>query len=145
MTAADVVAVDTSVAIPLLVASHGQHDQVAAWAQGRTLCLSGHAAAETYAVLTRLPGDARLSAADAVDLIDDNFARPIVLSAAMARSFHRECADRGVTGGATYDALVALAACEHGVPLATRDARARSTYQAIGATVERLSMPSPER
>lgn len=139
------VAVDTSVAVPLLVANHGHHDQVAAWAQGRTLCLSGHAAAETYAVLTRLPGDARLSAADAVQLIDENFARPIVLSAAMARRFHRECADRAVTGGATYDALVALAAREHGLPLTTRDARARSTYEAIGAMVEQPSMPIPDR
>lgn len=144
MTADDLLAVDTSVAIPLLVASHHQHDHVAAWAQGRTLCLSGHAAAETYAVLTRLPGDARLTARDAVTLMDENFAQPIVLSAALARRFHRECADKGISGGATYDALVGLAAREHKVALATRDARAQSTYQAIGATVEQLSPTTPD-
>lgn len=132
------VAIDTSVAIPLLLASHASHEGVAGWARGLRLCLSGHAAAETYAVLTRLPGDARLSPGDAVQLIDGNFARPLVLSAAAARRFHRECAGRGVAGGATYDALVALAAREHGVPLATRDARARSTYQAIGAVTVSL-------
>ena len=141
MTATEVVAVDTSVAIPLLVANHRQHAQVAAWAQGRTLCLSGHALAETYAVLTRLPGDARVSAKDAVQLIDENFAQPLVLPSAVARRFHRECAGKGVTGGATYDALVALAARERGVPLATRDARARSTYEAVGAVIEQLSIP----
>jgi toxin FitB len=138
LTAAAVVAVDTSVAVPLLVAGHQHHAQVAAWARGRTLCLSGHSLAETYAVLTRLPGDARLSAPDAVTLIDENFAQPLMLSARAARQSHRECANKGVTGGATYDALVALAARDHGVPLATRDARARSTYEAIGVVVEQL-------
>jgi toxin FitB len=138
LTAAAVVAVDTSVAVPLLVAGHQHHAQVAAWARGRTLCLSGHSLAETYAVLTRLPGDARLSAPDAFTLIDENFAQPLMLSARAARQSHRECANKGVTGGATYDALVALAARDHGVPLATRDARARSTYEAIGVIVEQL-------
>lgn len=139
MTAAGLVAVDTSVAVPLLVANHQHHEQVAAWAQGRKLCLSGHALAETYAVLTRLPGDARVLASDAVRLIDENFAQPLALSSPVVRRSHRECAAAGVTGGATYDALVALAAREHGVPLATRDARARSTYEAIGVVTELLS------
>jgi predicted nucleic acid-binding protein len=49
---------------------------------------------------------------------------------------HRECASKGVTGGAIYDALVALAAREHAVALATRDARARSTYESAGVIVE---------
>jgi predicted nucleic acid-binding protein len=138
LTDAGVVAVDTSVAVPLLIAHHQHHAQVAAWAQGRTLCLSGHSLIETYSVLTRLPGDARVSVLDAVRLIDENFARPLVLSARAARVSHRECAVKGVAGGATYDALVALAAREHGAPLATRDARARSTYEAVGVTVEQL-------
>ena len=34
-----------------------------------------------------------------------------------------------------YDALVALAAKEHGMSLATRDARARGTYDAVGVNV----------
>ncbi|MBX3067228.1 MAG: hypothetical protein IT191_04675 [Microbacteriaceae bacterium] len=41
-----------------------------------------------------------------------------------------------VAGGATYDGLIALTALEHNVVLATRDARARSTYEAVGAVVE---------
>ena len=36
---------------------------------------------------------------------------------------------------ARRNALVALAAKEHGAPLATRDARARGTYDAVGVTV----------
>ena len=35
----------------------------------------------------------------------------------------------------TYDALVAMAALEHGAQLATRDGRARDTYERIGAQV----------
>ena len=41
----------------------------------------------------------------------------------------------GIAGGAVYDALVALAAKEHGAALATRDARARGTYDAVGVAV----------
>ena len=41
----------------------------------------------------------------------------------------------GIAGGAVCDALVALAAKEHGAALATRDARARGTYDAVGVEV----------
>jgi hypothetical protein len=40
-----------------------------------------------------------------------------------------------MAGGAVYDGLVALAAMEHGVALATRGARARGTYDALGVKV----------
>lgn len=127
--------VDTSVAIPLLVASHGAHEAVASWATGRVLCLGGHALAETYSVLTRLPGDARVAPQDAVLLIDDNFVgfdeRPVGPG-----RVHEELARSGIAGGAVYDGLVALAAREDGATLATRDARARSTYEALGVRVE---------
>jgi len=139
LTAGSTAAVDTSVAVPLLVASHPEHTRVLAWAKGRTLSLSGHALVETYAVLTRLPGDARLAATDATMLIDENFMEPLLLSAGGVRNAHRELASRGVVGGAAYDGLVALAAREHGTVLATRDARARSTYEALGVTVELIA------
>ncbi|TAM63920.1 type II toxin-antitoxin system VapC family toxin [Mycobacterium sp.] len=139
MTAVPVTAVDTSVAIPLLMTSHRHHALVAAWAKSRTLGLCGHALAETYSVLTRLPGDARVDASDAVALIDANFAAPLQLGARSSRSAHREFARRGIAGGATYDGLVALAAREHGAVLVTRDARARSTYEALGVVTEVLA------
>lgn len=43
--------------------------------------------------------------------------------------------DEGVAGGAVYDALVGLAAVEHGATLATRDGRAAATYEAVGARI----------
>lgn len=39
----------------------------------------------------------------------------------------------GIAGGAVYDALVGLCASAHDVLLATRDARALGTYDAVGA------------
>lgn len=132
---------DTSVAIPLLVDSHEAHALVRSWVAGRPLCLSGHSLAETYSVLTRLPGDARVSPGDAIALIDDNFEDHMVLSAETGAEVHRELARHGVSGGATYDGLVALAAREHGAVLVTRDARARPTYEAVGARVELLVSP----
>jgi hypothetical protein len=41
----------------------------------------------------------------------------------------------GIAGGGVYDAMVGLAAKDHDVPLATRDGRARGTYDAIGVHV----------
>jgi toxin FitB len=130
--------VDTSVAVPLLVSSHEHHRAVAEWASGRSLSLSGHALAETYSVLTRLAGDARVAPADAVTLIDENLDETLVLSTTVARGVHRELAANGVAGGAMYDGLVALTAREHGAVLVTRDARARSTYETLGVVVEVL-------
>ena len=140
MTPVQRAVIDTSVAIPLLVASHEAHESVAAWAAGRTLGISGHALAETYSVITRLPGDARVLPSDAVELIDANFGERLVLSSESAGSIHRTLAERGAAGGAVYDGLVALAAYEHDAMLVTRDARARSTYEAIGARVELLTI-----
>jgi len=89
------VAVDTSVAVPLLVRSHQHHADVARWWAGQELTLSGPAAQKVHVTLSGL----------------------------------------GIAGGAVYDGLVALAAKEHGVALATRDARARGTYDAVGVNV----------
>jgi hypothetical protein len=42
----------------------------------------------------------------------------------------------GIAGGMVYDALVAMAAAEAGLPMATRDLRARTTYELCGVSVE---------
>ena len=129
------VAVDTSVAVPLLIRSHHEHAGVVRWWNGQEIALSGHALAETYSVLTRLPGDARLSPADAARLLSARFASPLVLGSSPARKLPDTLSRLGIAGGAVYDALVALAAKQHGVALATRDARARGTYDAVGVKV----------
>jgi len=86
-------------------------------------------------VLTRLPGDARLSGPDAARLLDARFTAPLGLSGPPGQRVHTTLSELGVAGGAVYDGLVALAAREHGLALATRDARARGTYDAVGVKV----------
>lgn len=125
-------AVDTSIAVALLVSTHQAHAAVLAALQGERLALPHHALIETYSVLTRLPGEARVALADAVRLLDHNFEDILMPKPASVRSLHRDCAALGIGGGATYDAWVAAAARDHGVPLLTRDRRAGGTYQALG-------------
>jgi len=128
-------ALDTSVAIPLLVATHRAHVDVTRWWNGREIALSGHALAETYSVLTRLPGDLRLTPADAARLLAARFAEPLVLGSDATVRLPEICGRMGIAGGAVYDALVALAALEHDAELATRDARAKATYDVVGVRV----------
>ena len=55
----------------------------------------------------------------------------VAVSATRAAELLTELADRGIAGGAVYDALVAAAAGEHGLPLLTRDRRALDTYREL--------------
>lgn len=126
---------DTSVAVPLLVQTHKAHAAVVRWWDGREAALSGHALAETYSVLTRLPGDVRLAPADAARLLGERFAKPLILGSEVAGRLPDLLSRLGIAGGAVYDALVALAAAEHGADLATRDVRAKATYETVGARV----------
>lgn len=122
-------------AIPLLVATHRAHGAVSRWWGGREVALSGHALAETYSVLTRLPGDLRLAPTDAARLLRDRFVEPFLMGADSAARLPEVLSRLGIAGGAVDDALVALAALEHGAALATRDARARATYDMVGVRV----------
>lgn len=133
------VGLDTSVAVPLLVRTHSAHAEVARWWGGREVALCGHALVETYGVLTRLPGDIRLDPIDAARLLTERLLAPLTLSVSATRSLPRTLARLGIAGGAVYDALIGLAAAEHGAILATRDKRARATYEAVGA--QALTVP----
>ena len=122
-------------AVPLLVQPHAAHSEVVRWWDNRPVALSGHALAETYSVLTRLPGDLRLAPVDASRLLSERFTSPLVLRAATSVRIADILSELGISGGAVYDALVALAAREHGADLATRDLRAKATYDIVGARV----------
>lgn len=129
-------AVDSSVSVPLLVQTHVDHEVVRGWSRGRALVLTAHSTAETYSVLTQLPHDLRVPPDDAARMISRRFGPTVVINPATIRDLPAVLAARGVAGSAVYDALVALAAVENHTTLATRDARARGTYEAIGAEVE---------
>ena len=85
--------------------------------------------------LTRLSGDLRLAPVDAARLLGDWFGAPLLLGPDTAADLPQVLARLGIAGGAVYDAIVALAAVEHDAQLATRDARARATYETVGARV----------
>ena len=134
--AADSVALDTSAAVPYLMVSHPAHLVTRRHVAGRTVRLTTHSLAETYSVLTRLPGDARVKPTDAAALLAANFEDSIAPSVEVSGNLPAVLAPLGIAGGAVYDALVGLAAAAAGVTLITRDARAIPTYTAVGATIE---------
>jgi predicted nucleic acid-binding protein len=128
--------VDTSVAVALAVADHEHHDETAQAVGRRTLGLAGHAAFETFSVLTRLPPPARRGPAVIVRLLSVSFPATRFLSARASAALLAELGKAGIAGGSVYDALVGAVAKEHGVALATRDHRALDTYRALDVAVE---------
>ena len=132
------VLLDTSAAVALVVADHEDHAATVEALSKRRLGLSGHAAFETFSVLTRLPPPARRNPGTVAQLISVNFPGTRYLSAKAAGSLMNKLADLGIGGGAVYDALVGAAALEHGITLVSRDVRARETYRRLGVDVEML-------
>ena len=123
--------VDTSVAVPLIVADHEHHRAVVDAVGHKTLGLAGHAAFETFSILTRLPPPARRSPSVVGRLIAQNFPMSRYLSDRAAGELLARLGTLGVAGGAVYDALVGAAAVEHGLTLLTRDRRAADTYRRV--------------
>ena len=122
--------IDTSVAVALAVAGHEHHRATRKAIGDRSCGLSGHAAFETFSVLTRLP---RPTAAPPPPwpAARHNFPGSRFLSTQGAQRLHARLAALGIAGGAVYDALVAATAAEHEITLATRDRRAAETYRAL--------------
>ncbi|MEA2844297.1 MAG: hypothetical protein QOJ69_1968 [Actinomycetota bacterium] len=130
--------VDTSVAVALVVADH-EHHAVTIEALGRRrLGLAGHAAFETFSVLTRLPPPARRTPEVVYRLLSVNFPASRFLSAGAAQALLGRLVGTEIAGGSVYDALVGATAAEHDIVLATRDRRALTTYRALGVQVEIL-------
>jgi predicted nucleic acid-binding protein len=132
------VLLDTSAAVALSVEDHVHHTATVDALRGRRLGLAGHAAFETFSVLTRLPPPARRPAAAVVRLLSTNFPATRFLSSDGARAVLDALGDGEIAGGAVYDALVGAAAREHRLVLATHDRRALDTYRVLGVEVELL-------
>lgn len=129
---AEVLLLDTSAAVALVVEDHEAHAATLEAVRGRRLGLAGHAWFETYSVLTRLPGGRRRSPADVAALLAHDFPATGFLPAEAASALGPELATLGISGGAVYDALVGAAAREHDRSLVSGDARARPVYKALG-------------
>jgi predicted nucleic acid-binding protein len=130
--------VDTSVAVALAVVDHEHHSATVNAMGHRPLGLSGHAAFETFSVLTRLPPPIRRTPGTVFRILSRNFPESRFLSAEATGNLLDRLTQIGIAGGAVYDALVAAAALEHQLPLATRDRRAIETYRALGVELEIL-------
>jgi len=131
--------VDTSIAVALLVTGHDHHQPTFRALRRRKLGLAGHAAFETFSVLTRMPPPARRTPATVARLLAANFPHSRFLGARAAAALLTEFETGGIAGGAVYDALVGAAANEHGLRLATRDRRALEIYRALDVDVELLA------
>lgn len=131
--------VDTSVAVALVVADHDHHITSSMAVGRRRLGLAGHAAFESYSVLTRLPAPLRRRPEVVAELLAVGFPGTRYLSVAGHRSLLARISAAQLGGGSVYDALVGAAAAEHGLPLLTRDRRAADTYRALDVEVELLT------
>jgi predicted nucleic acid-binding protein len=129
---------DTSAAIALIAPTAELHAAVTKRTRGVMLGLAGHAVFETYSVLTRLPGELRLSAAGARAVIEANFPASVFLTPQASTRALATLTDAGIAGGAVYDGLVALAAASAGIPLLSCDRRALPIYTALSVRVEIL-------
>jgi hypothetical protein len=90
-------------------------------------------AIEAYSVLTRLPGGLAVAPATAAGILARRFSdEPLQLRHDDRGSLLDVLAATGISGGASYDGLVALEAHAHGHTMLTLDQRAQSTYQRLG-------------
>jgi hypothetical protein len=130
------IAPDTSVLVAGFAAWHEGHES-AVRALSRGVHLVAHTAVETYSVLTRLPPPHRVApVAVRAYLTEITSSDYLTLDASSHRGLIDHLAEHGVTGGATYDALVGLTAKAAGATLLTRDLRAVTTYERLRVEVE---------
>ena len=108
------IGVDSSVMVAGLHANHPLHVPAADWLIGNIddndLIAAHHSILETYAVLTRLPGNLRVTGAEARQLLEASI-RPHIRIAAFAPESIWSSIDAMATssavGGQAYDAFIA--------------------------------------
>ncbi len=130
-SSADRWACDTSLAVAALDPAHEAHAACRRALVEHRPALAGHAAFETYSVLTRLPIPLRLGADQAVAVLAEAFPGECWLDAAGMRDLRARLAALDIVGGSVYDALVGQASVTNGRVLLTRDRRAERTYRAL--------------
>ncbi len=123
---------DTSVLVAAFASWHESH--AAAHEALRGARLVAHSVVETYSVLTRLPPPHRVVPGLAADFLRRAATdAPLTLPAEEVTELPHLLSSRGISGGAAYDALIAVTAQRHGAELFSLDARAAATYRAVGA------------
>ncbi len=133
-------AVDTSVAVAAVDASHAAHAACRGAVRERRPALAGHAAFEAYSVLTRLPGLLSIDPPTAASVLGLTFPDVLWLSSDDMATLRTRLGPIGIAGGAVYDALVGEAARTNGARLLTRDLRAQRTYDLLGVDYELVGL-----
>jgi predicted nucleic acid-binding protein len=132
-------AVDTSVVIAAFATWHESHD-VARMALRDDPVLPAPCALEVYAVLTRLPAPHRVAPEVVRDYLAATFADGrLTLTPDETLRLVETLVERGISGGASYDAVIALVARSAGATIQTLDERARATYDRVGVATEYLA------
>jgi predicted nucleic acid-binding protein len=113
---------DTNILIAAFLRQHPQHhaarpviERVKAGKD--EAYIAAHSLAETYAVLTRLPGADQVAPMVAWQLISENTLKDFSLVALSATEYAKtieDSATKGVEGGKVYDALLLAAAAKSG-------------------------------
>ncbi|MGD9997611.1 MAG: PIN domain-containing protein [Ilumatobacteraceae bacterium] len=129
---------DTSVVVAGLSSWHPDHEAARSALASRPRII-GQVLLESYSVLTRLPPGRRVEPAIVLAALSGTFPdSPIVLPARRMFPLLRRLEAVGISGGATYDAVIAESARSAGLRLTTLDSRARPTYAAVGVEIEWL-------
>jgi predicted nucleic acid-binding protein len=127
-------AVDSSVVIAAFASWHEGHEAARRELDAGVRVVE-HCTLETLSVLTRLPPPHRASAGLVRDFLRKRFPGPFLrLSARAHRRFLFDLPERGISGGAVYDALIAATAAEHGAELVSCDRRAAANYERYGVS-----------
>ncbi|MGH2884458.1 MAG: PIN domain-containing protein, partial [Solirubrobacteraceae bacterium] len=119
------IAPDSSVTIAAAAPWHVAHNAAVAALGAGQPSLIAHVAFETTAALSRMPAGQRLAPAIVLEWLGLRFgARWLGLPHAAARRALRTAVERGIRGGALYDALIAATATHHDHTLVSADRRA---------------------
>ena len=123
------IAPDSSVTIAAAASWHVAHERSVTALAAEPSALIAHVAYETTAAMSRMPQGSRIAPSAVLDWLEQRFpGRWLVLPDHAARAALRRAVDRGVRGGALYDALIAATAAHHGHTLLSRDRRAADVY-----------------
>lgn len=131
-------AADSSLVVAAFASWHERHEPARKALDGG-LRLIEHCALESYSVLTRLPSPHRSPGNLIRDFLAVRFPESYLrLGAAEFRKFLLGLPELRITGGPTYDALVAATAASHDAELVTCDRRAAPVYERYGVRVVML-------
>lgn len=129
---------DTSVVIAAFASWNEKHE-AAIEALGDVRDLVAHVELETYSVLTRLPEPLRAEPGLVADYLREDFAgERLVLPEPERHGLVERLAGLSISGGAVYDASVAVTADHHGRTLLSCNLRATRTYEKLGIDVTYL-------